>query len=133
MTCALFFLSHRKSSDALACKGGKGVKIKLADCACRAALIAKQGKKVLRCPQAGCHGWRSFDASVLPLTQQHRPWCHVCELRSNIEKWTCIKCGMFQAHCICKTPETPKTRSTHKRSTDVPESQVMPKSKRAPT
>ena len=53
----------------------------------------------------------------MPLTK-FVPWmessaffCHVCKSREYITKWTCIKCGMPQSHCICQKPETAKSRN----------------------
>ena len=111
VTCALLLQSHRKSSETLACKGGKGVKIRFADCTCYATLRERQGKIVLRCPQKNCHGWRDFDGPILQVQQKHRIWCNVCRCKSGrktIGEWYCIKCSMIQAHCICNKPETPR-------------------------
>ena len=32
------------------------------------------------CLQTGWHGWRNFDGTILPVLQEQRIWCHVCQL-----------------------------------------------------
>ena len=141
MTWPLLFQIQRKPSYALACKGPNGRKIKVADCMCYATLLCRQGKKVLKCPRIGCHGWKVFEQQsssdatykVWDPTYKLTIICNVCGFRGYIPKWTCYQCAMPQSHCFCEIPKTAKTQSARKRPAAALPSQVMPATKRTAT
>ena len=131
---ALVISNPNKNFLSTCLQRSNGRRIQLADCTCYAKLLCLQNKKILRCPQRHCHGWKEVEQHTSPdATYKFRIICNVCHAREGIDKWTCFKCNMQQVHCYCNQPVQAKSQSTRKRPAAALSSSVMPTSKRTAT